>query len=307
VKRFVRGRDLTSRQRDVWIIDFGTWPEDQAREYPVLYDLIRSRVKPHRDANQRASIRDLWWQFGWPRPMLRESLTELDRFIATSDTSKHRVFSFIDPSMAPDGSLTVIALRDAFHFGVLSSRIHVDWSLAAGGRLGAGNDPVYSKSRSFDPFPFPMGDDSTRKAIADLAERLDAHRKAALERDDAGTMTGMYNVVEKLRAEEPLTPKERKVHEVAACGVLRDLHDELDRLVADAYGWPWPMETEEILARLVALHDERVEEERRGTVRWLRPDYQIPRFGGKLTATSDSPERLGTAGEQMGFLAVSNG
>ena len=51
----------------------------------------------------------------------------------------------------------------------------------------------------------------------------------------------MYNVVEKLRSREPLTPKEREVHEIAACGVLLDLHDELDRLVGEAYGWPWPM------------------------------------------------------------------
>jgi hypothetical protein len=42
------------------------------------------------------------------------------------------------------------------------------------------------------------------------------------------------------------------------------------------------MEREEILERLVALHDERVEEEKRGTVRWLRPEYQIPRFGRDL-------------------------
>ena len=112
-----------------------------------------------------------------------------------------------------------------------------------------------------------------------MAERLDRHRKAALTRDERVTMTGMYNVVEKLRSGEALTPKERDVHQIAACGVLRDLHDELDRLVAEAYGWPWPMEREEILERLVALHDERVEEERRGIVRWLRPEYQIPRFG----------------------------
>jgi hypothetical protein len=95
-------------------------------------------------------------------------------------------------------------------------------------------------------------------------------------------MTGMYNVVEKLRSGESLTPKERTIHELAACGVLRDLHDELDALVAEAYGWPWPMEKEEILERLVALHDERVEEEKRGLVRWLRPDYQVPRFGADL-------------------------
>lgn len=104
-------------------------------------------------------------------------------------------------------------------------------------------------------------------------------------------MTGMYNVVEKLRTGEPLTPKERTIHELAACGVLKDLHDELDRLVAEAYGWPWPMEKEEILERLVRLHDERVEEEKRGLIRWLRPEYQIPRFAPEAApATLDLPE-----------------
>lgn len=138
---------------------------------------------------------------------------------------------------------------------------------------------MYTKSRSFDPFPFPHPSPEQRARIAEFAERLDKHRKDALARDERVTMTGMYNVVEKLRGGEKLTDKERAVHEIAACGVLRDLHDELDALVAEAYGWPWPMEREEILERLVALHDERVEEEKRGIVRWLRPEYQIPRFG----------------------------
>jgi hypothetical protein len=44
------------------------------------------------------------------------------------------------------------------------------------------------------------------------------------------------------------------------------------------------MRKEEILDRLVALHDERVNEEKRGVVRWLRPAYQIPRFGADLSS-----------------------
>jgi plasmid stability protein len=130
-----------------------------------------------------------------------------------------------------------------------------------------------------------------REQIGLVAEALDQHRKGALARDERVTMTGMYNVVEKLRSGEKLTDKERAVHEIAACGVLRDLHDELDRLVAQAYGWPWPMEREEVLERLVALHDERVEEEKRGIVRWLRPEYQVPRFGRAAAAPElDLPE-----------------
>lgn len=99
----------------------------------------------------------------------------------------------------------------------------------------------------------------------------------------------MYNVVEKLRNGEVLTDGERNVHELAACGVLRDLHEELDQTVAVCYGWSWPMDQEEILERLVTLHDERVAEEKGGLVRWLRPEYQVPYFategdGGQVEA-----------------------
>lgn len=146
-----------------------------------------------------------------------------------------------------------------------------------GCRMGVGNDPRYFTLTSFDAFPFPAFA-RHRAALQSLVERLDAHRKVAIARDERVTITGMYNVVAKLRSGDPLTPKERAIHEIAACGVLRDIHDELDALVAEAYGWPWPMEKDEILERLVALHDERVEEEKRGIIRWLRPDYQIPRF-----------------------------
>lgn len=49
-----------------------------------------------------------------------------------------------------------------------------------------------------------------------------------------------------------------------------------------------------ILERLLALHDERVLEEKRGLVRWLRPDYQIPRFGERVPSAleleQDEPE-----------------
>jgi hypothetical protein len=46
-----------------------------------------------------------------------------------------------------------------------------------------------------------------------------------------------------------------------------------------SYGWPAELPPSEIVARLVALNAERAAEERAGHVRWLRPDYQVPRFG----------------------------
>lgn len=227
------------------------------------------------------SYRRYWWRFGEPRRDLRSALVGLREFIVTVDTAKHRYFTTLGVSTVVDDKLVAIASDDLCLTGVLSRSIHMTWAIAAGGRMGVGDDPVYSKSTCFDAFPFPTVNAECAR-IGSLMRRLDSHRTSAIARDERVTMTGMYNVVEKLRSGDALTLKERAVHEIAACGVLRDLHDELDALVAEAYGCPWPMEKEEILERLVALHGERVVEEKRGIVRWLRPDYQIPRFGTDL-------------------------
>ena len=74
--------------------------------------------------------------------------------------------------------------------------------------------------------------------------------------------------------------EQARVH-AARCGIVDRLHQQIDEAVAEAYGWPADLPPSEIVARLVALNAERAAEEKAGTVRWLRPDYQIPRFGTK--------------------------
>ncbi len=47
----------------------------------------------------------------------------------------------------------------------------------------------------------------------------------------------MYNVLEKLRSGETLTAKEKQIHDQGLVTVLRQIHDELDEAVLEAYGW----------------------------------------------------------------------
>ncbi len=61
------GMDLATQPRGVWIIDFGIATEEEARAYPLLFDIVRDRVKPERDANARAVYRTYWWRFGEAR------------------------------------------------------------------------------------------------------------------------------------------------------------------------------------------------------------------------------------------------
>jgi hypothetical protein len=105
---------------------------------------------------------------------------------------------------------------------------------------------------------------------------LDAQRRRQQELFPKLTLTGMYNVLEKLRSGETLTKKEQAIHEQGLVSVLKQIHDDLDAAVADAYGWPVDLSDEEILERLVALNHERADEERRGIIRWLRPEFQNP-------------------------------
>lgn len=76
-----------------------------------------------------------------------------------------------------------------------------------------------------------------------------------------------------------LTEAEIDIRDRGRVLILKDLHETIDRLTFRAYGWPETLSDEQILERLVALNAERRAEEAKGQVRWLRPDYQIARFG----------------------------
>jgi hypothetical protein len=276
LKPFYMGRDIVDQPRGLQVIDLGRCTEQEARSYPTLFDIVRDRVWPERKGKAEASAREFWWQFWRTRDEFRTALHGMSRYIITPYVSKHRFFIFVDQQVVPDDTVVGIAVQDALILGVLSSTIHIVWALTAGTTLE--DRPRYNNTTCFDAFPFPKTAPELGVKIATLTEQLDRHRKDALARNPKVTMTGMYNVVEKFRRHDALTPKEREIHQIAACGVLRDLHEQLDALVAQAYGWSWPLEREEILERLVALHDERTEEERNGSVHWLRPEYQVSRL-----------------------------
>ncbi len=240
LREYWTGRDLTKCRQSEWVIDFhGLGEEVARRQYPKAFQEVLTKVKPARDQVARASHRERWWVFGEPRPGMRRALHGLSRYIATSEVAKHRLFVLLDwPRDLPDGSIMVIASADApLHLGVLSSVIHQRWSLAAGGRMGAGNDPRYNSGKCFLPFPFPSVTEAKSRDIRTLAEHLDTHRKRQQAAHPGLTLTGMYNVLEKLRSGEPLSAKERVIHEQGLVSVLRQIHDELDAAVLDAYGW----------------------------------------------------------------------
>ena len=302
IRPYRNGRDLLQTSRDVLAIDLLGLDEKTVRQrFPEVWQHLDRTVQVQRaEQVEKSPTKDAqaylenWWLFGKVRESLRNALGDLPRYIATVETAKHRIFHFLEAEILPDNMLVAMGSDDAFHLGVLQSRIHTEWALRAGGWLGIGNDPRYSKSKVFDPFPFPDATSEQRAIIADLAEELDETRKLAIAETDRLTMTELYNLREKLRAQatggDPMSEKDERRAARARAGIVDRLHQQLDAAVADAYGWgeAWPKDgtastlgPSEIVARLVALNAARAAEEANGHIRWLRPHYQIPRFAPK--------------------------
>jgi hypothetical protein len=275
LRPYRNGRDVTQKARGVQVIDTHGLSSDDLRDrYPSVYQHLLDEVKPKRDQNKRKSRRENWWLFAEAQPRLRESIVGLSRYIVTPYVSKHHLFVFLDAGILPDDGLIAIASDDAFHFGVLYSRPHEIWALAAGGTLE--DRPRYNSSKTFEPFPFPDATEEQRVTIRKLGERIDAHRSRVQAEHPTLTLTGLYNALHALRSGRELSKKERTDYERGQVAILREIHDALDAAVAEAYGWPAKLSGQQILSRLVALNAERQAEEAAGHVRYLRPDFQAP-------------------------------
>lgn len=281
IRGYRNGKDLTDKPRGVMVIDLYGLSANKVREkFPQVYQWVYERVKPERDQNNRASYKANWWIHGEPRGNFRPALSSLVRYIATVETSKHRFFTFLDDTILPDNMLIAIATNDPYHLGILSSHTHIIWALSKGGNLE--DRPRYNKKVCFETFPFPDSTEKQKRAIGEIAEQLNTHRKRQQALYPHLTLTSIYNVLEKLRRSEILTAKEQKINAEGLVGVLLQIHNELDAAVLEAYGWPVALTDEEILKRLVALNKERAAEEARGLVRWLRPSYQNPKGGQQI-------------------------
>ncbi len=281
IRPYLNGRDLTGRSRGKMVIDLhGLAEEEVRRRFPEVYGHLLRTVKPERDTNNRATYRDNWWIFGEPRRELRPALHGLPRYIVTVETAKHRVFQFLNADIVPDNMLVCMASDDAFHLGVLKSRHHLMWTTASGGSLE--DRPRYTKSACFDPFPFPAASEPQRRAIRELAEELDETRKTVLASEGDLTLTGLYNLRQKILSGQVLDSTEEDQRVRGRINILSELHRQIDTETAHAYGWPVAMPDEENIARLVLLNAERGREERAGTVRWLRPEYQLSRSGVEM-------------------------
>lgn len=240
VRRWVNGKDITSRDRGWYIIDFGTdMSERDAALHEAPFEYAKSVVRPMRASSRTTESR--WWIHERPGHSMRAALSGLRRYIATPLLTKYRLFVWLDSAILADHQLVAIARDDDFTFGVLHSRVHELWALALGTQLET--RPRYTPTTTFETFPFPKPTRHDIDRVGEEAKRLDLLRNGWLNPVDASpgelaarTLTNLYN-------ERPTW--------------LDNAHTALDRAVFESYGWQSDLSASEILERLLALNLER--------------------------------------------------
>jgi hypothetical protein len=266
---FLNGKDLNSNPDSSpsrWIINFFDWSLEKAQEYPDCLNILTERVKPERDeliARSKQIHEYDYWKFWDKRLENYELISNLKRVLVTSEVTKYLAFTFVDNGWVYSSNVDVFVISSYSAFAVLQSFLHDAWARTYCSQLET--RLKYSPGNGFETFPFPVSFSSLEK----IGETYHEERRQTMLARQEG-LTATYN-----RFHNP----EEGAGDIVR---LRELHVEMDKAVASAYGWDdlslghdfhetaqgvrftvSESARREILSRLLRLNHERWEEEQK--------------------------------------------
>ena len=183
----------------------------QLKQMPQCLARVRA-VKEYRESSSRASTVKLSLK---PTRFQTENMPDSDYILIPKVSSERRRYvpiGFMTPDVFCSDLVFIIPNASLYHFGILTSNIHMAWMRVVCGRLKS--DYRYSKDVVYNNFPWPTPTEQQKAKIEQTAQAiLDAR---ALYPDCS--LADLYD--------ELTMPPE-----------LRKAHQDNDRAVMDAYGF----------------------------------------------------------------------
>ena len=162
----------------------------------------------------------------------------------SSEKREYVPMDFIDGNTVATNLVNIIPNATLYHFGVLTSCVHMAWMRAVCGRLEMRYR--YSKDIVYNNFVWPM-----EATASPQSQQLQSqHAVASIERTAQAILDARVLYPDSSLADlydATLMPVE-----------LRRAHRANDEAVLAAYGWPKNLSESEIVERLFALYQERV-------------------------------------------------
>jgi hypothetical protein len=219
LKLFSMGKNLAKNPHgkpDRWIIDFDLMTLEQASEYRLPFERLRSTIPKERANNRNQKLKDYWWQYEGKRIEMRKSLAHLSYCFAVPRVSKWAIFIPLPNKWLAGDKSVIVASDDFYILGILTSSLHRIWMHAQKSTLKA--DIAYTHNTCFETFPFPPRcSEKQKEAIRQATLQLHEYRTEQMEKRQWG-ITDLYNEF----FDEPASQ-------------LAKLHRQIDTLVFEAY------------------------------------------------------------------------
>ena len=154
----------------------------------------------------------------------------------SSEDRRYIPISYVKPGIIINGSALMIPNANLYHFGILSSNVHNSWMRVVAGRMKS--DYQYSARMVYNTFPWP-------NASQQQIEEIKKAAKAILDAREQHTNINLANMY--------------KEKNFILFGDLKTAHDNLNRVVMQAYGFDIKTTTEsKCVAELMKVYQELV-------------------------------------------------
>ena len=199
-------------------------------KYPELFKIIEHKVLPEITKNAeleksgkikkngREQHLSYWWKFWRRREDMITTISNLSRYISCSRVSKRPIFDFVSPEIHPNDALMAFSFDDDYSFGVIQSSFHISWYQEKCSTMKG--DPRYTTESIWDTFPWPQK--PTNKQVLEIAKisQILREERRKIMSENKTTLRNIYNSLDK-----------------PGKNIIRDIHDELDSAVMEAYGF----------------------------------------------------------------------
>ncbi len=234
IRKYVGGVELL-RNKERWCLWLKGASPKELQKSKIIMERIRQTAEFRRSSNrpQTLALADTPMLFGEIRQPDNDMLVIPK---VSSENRRYIPISYVKPEIIVNGSALIVPDATLYHFGVLTSNIHMAWMRTVAGRMKS--DYQYSGKVVYNNFPWPTPTDTQKAKIEQTAQAiLDAR---SLYPD--ASLADLYD--------ETVMPNE-----------LRQAHRQNDRAVWEAYGKAWDIKSESAcVAELMRMYQKLTEQ-----------------------------------------------
>ncbi|MBP5543567.1 MAG: class I SAM-dependent DNA methyltransferase, partial [Kiritimatiellae bacterium] len=218
------------------------WLEGTSPAFLRASPILRARVEAVRELRLASTAAPTREKANIPHLFFYISHPDTPYLIVPSVSSERRRYipiGFMDAGTIASNLVLIVPKATHYHFGVLTSNVHMAWLRAVGGRLKS--DYRYSNKVVYNNFPWPEPTEEQESRIGETARGILSAREAHPD----CTFADLYD--------ELTMPPD-----------LRRAHQENDRAVMAAYGFSTKMTESECVAELFRRYQALVDAKGKG-------------------------------------------